>query len=341
MPVPSLPFELINFIFSYLVSPISLAPPSFYRDLCSAALVCRNWTAPAQSLLWEQVCLSKGDKQIEKWLGVDHKAGLWVKALVLVKGRDEQGLRAKYTTEVLLRLFARCGGISSLNCDLWLRDVCEAVPDFVRWFFPNLRSFGVAYSYRQYGQQQSPALPLGIRTLLVRGQPVQNMWGLSYAAYLALEIAKDYEAGRFPLLNRVEVADLAALPPLQTLAPALRTLVLPRVQLAAAASRADLSAFLAVCSNLTRLVIPLLWDASLVEAVPPSLTHLEVGTVTGGAFRAFCVDFERLARSWTSVVELRIQDLRNDERLQDTMELWEQVEESCASRGIEVVMSGR
>ncbi|BGP17306.1 hypothetical protein JCM10213v2_005324 [Rhodosporidiobolus nylandii] len=278
MPIHSLPLELIDLIFSHLTSPLILERPAFYDDLRSAALVCRYWTFPAQRLLWKQVYLSGCDEQVEKWLAVDFRPGWQVKVLVLTERGEKRTLNANYSMEVLLHLFARCGGITSFRCDLALRVLRDAVPDFNHRFFPDLQSLEVTHPYRDLVQR--PALPPNIRILIIHKLP-----GLG---------------SHLPYWEATPLEDHAA--------------------------------FLAACSNLTRLVIPIL--------VPSSVAHLEIGTSAADAFRTFCVDLDKLSKSWAGVVELRIQDPRNDERFSDMMELWEKVEESCASRGIEVV-SGR
>ncbi|GAA5946837.1 hypothetical protein JCM10213_009090 [Rhodosporidiobolus nylandii] len=336
MPIHSLPLELIDLIFSHLTSPLILERPAFYDDLRSAALVCRYWTFPAQRLLWKQVYLSGCDEQVEKWLAVDFRPGWQVKVLVLTERGEKRTLNANYSMEVLLHLFARCGGITSFRCDLALRVLRDAVPDFNHRFFPDLQSLEVTHPYRDLVQR--PALPPNIRILIIHKLPVRAPLVRQDGCFLFSVVSADYAAGRFPSLNRLEVAELNALPRLKALAPSLRTLVLPSEGLGShlpyweATPLEDHAAFLAACSNLTRLVIPIL--------VPSSVAHLEIGTSAADAFRTFCVDLDKLSKSWAGVVELRIQDPRNDERFSDMMELWEKVEESCASRGIEVV-SGR
>ncbi|GAA5957371.1 hypothetical protein JCM10213_003714, partial [Rhodosporidiobolus nylandii] len=319
MPVPSLPLELIELILTHLVSPISLTPPRFYRDLKSAALVCRNWRALAQKLLWEQVYLSKGDKQVEKWLDIEFKPGWKVKVLVLAKRRDE------YTSGSLLQLFACCGGISSFSCDFSLSSVYEAVPDFLQQFFPHLQSLRISHPYRR--STQSSALPPDLRGLGILERPTLSLlpWRYSDTKSVAIAMAEDHEAGRFPMLSRLEIADFKVLPHLKTLAPSLRTLVLPSQQPISMRGLLpgqptpfdDVAAFLAVCSNLTHLVVPLLWNAKLVEAVPPSVTCLVVDRVHADAFRTLCVDFEKLSTTWTSDVELRINHEYDHWRLGD------------------------
>ncbi|GAA5947496.1 hypothetical protein JCM10213_008187 [Rhodosporidiobolus nylandii] len=344
MPVPSLPLELIELILSHLVSPISLTPPRFYRDLKCAALVCRSWAAPAQKLLWEQVYLSKGDKQVEKWLEVDLKPAWKVKSLVLAEQRDEKGLRFSYTPGILLQLFACCGGITSFSCDFSLESVYEAVPDFLQQFFPNLQSLRISHPYRR--STQSSALPPDLRILGILQRPPSLFPRLfiSQAESVARSVAKDYEAGRFPMLSHLEVDNLAVLMSLKPLAPTLRTLVLPYQQSTSAvylpgqsAPFDNLATFLAACSNLTHLVVPLLWDAELVEAAPSSVTHITISRVHADAFRTLCVDFEKLSESWTSDVELRINHEYDHWRLGDKVDVWKKVEESCARRGIKVV----
>ncbi|BGP17259.1 hypothetical protein JCM10213_008188 [Rhodosporidiobolus nylandii] len=348
MPVPSLPLELIELILAHLPSSISLTPPRFYRDLRNAALVCHSWAAPAQKLLWEQVYLSKGDKQVEKWTEVDLKPGWKVKALVLTQLCAEQGLPAKYTAGSLLQLFACCGGISSFGCNFSLSSVIQAVPDFLQQFFPELQSLRLTYPYRHF--ERSPALPPDIRTLGCLLSPQLPLFSFRQTpgVSVAIDMAKDYEAGRFPMLSRLEIADFKVLPHLKTLAPSLRTLVLPSQQPISMRGLLpgqptpfdDLAAFLAVCSNLTRLVVPLLWDAKLVEVVPSSVTCLVVVRVHADAFRTLCVDFEKLSTTWTSDVELRINHEYDHWRLGDKVDVWTKVEASCAKRGIKVVVNG-
>ncbi|BGP17294.1 hypothetical protein JCM10213_009101 [Rhodosporidiobolus nylandii] len=342
MPVPSLPFELIDLILSHLVSPISLAPPRFYRDLCSAALVCRSWAAVAQKLLWEQIYLSGGDEQVEQWLAVDFRPGWKVKALVLTEQESARGEGTEWTNARFLQLFDRCGGISRFSCTLCLEKLSKEAPDFLLQSFPALEHVGLAHPPALDSKQQF--FPSTVKSFaFLPLEPLQHNAPYSSAATLAMLLAESQEQGHLAL-TRLKVEDLIVLRHLAVVAPSLRTLVLPSEPpnfYSTSTRSGELATFLAVCRNLTRLVVPFLWDAKLVAAVPPSVTHLDIGIVTANAFCAFCRAFERLSQSWTSVVQLRIQHPRNDKRFENMMELWGKVEQSCGSRGIEVVVSVR
>ncbi|BGP17264.1 hypothetical protein JCM10213_008182 [Rhodosporidiobolus nylandii] len=287
MPVPSLPLELIELILSHLVSPISLTPPAFYRDLKSAALVCHNWTTLAQKLLWEQVYLSKGDKQVEKWLEVEFKPALAHVSLAY-----------------------------------------PSIADSKKQFFPStVKSFAIA--------------PF---------EPPEDIGPSSLAATIAAQLAEAQKQGHFTLTH-LEVHDLMVLRYLADLAPSLRTLVLALqtspmpVALRHFAYLQPLDVwedFAAGCSGLTRLVFPVLWDAKLVEAVPPSVRYFKIEHVDADAFPAFCSDFDELSKSWANDVELRIDTEYQHWLPEDKAAVWKQVEESCARRGIRlIVLSGK
>ncbi|GAA5947448.1 hypothetical protein JCM10213_008170 [Rhodosporidiobolus nylandii] len=346
MPVPSLPLELIELILSHLVSPISLAPPRFYRDLRSAALVCRSWAHPAQKLLWEQVYLSKGDKQVEKWLDIEFKPGWKVKALVLTERKAVVGISTKWTTARVLQLFARCGGISRFICTLSLEKLRQEAPDFLLRCFYGLAHVSLAHPPTLVLKKQ--VFPTTVKSFaFVPLEPPENVLPCIVAAMIAAQLTEGQKQGHFTLTH-IEVNNLIVLRYLTDLAPSLRTLVLaPQDSPTPTALRPGpgfsqletWEEFAKACVGLTRLIVPVLWDVKLVEAVPPSVTHLEIGTVTANTFPAFCRDFDKLSKSWAGVVELRIQDPRNDERFEEMTELWEKVEESCARRGIKVVVA--
>ncbi|GAA5962788.1 hypothetical protein JCM3765_001518 [Sporobolomyces pararoseus] len=101
-PIALLPPELLLEVFSHLTDDSNEVDQ---QSLKSATLVCRSWSDPAQSILWQSGATLQGDKDVQKFIGTASRRRVGPKEILVYDLRN---------VKLLPRLWESVVGVESL-----------------------------------------------------------------------------------------------------------------------------------------------------------------------------------------------------------------------------------
>ncbi|BGP17313.1 hypothetical protein JCM10213_009083 [Rhodosporidiobolus nylandii] len=334
MPVPSLPYELIEPILSQLTLPLTKERPAFYDDLRSASLVCKTWAEIAQELLCKAVYLDSEEKA-RRFLAVEEKASMTKLALhdEASTGTDMEA----WDSDLFLEIAERCRSVERFVCTLSFEEVCEIVPAFLSQFFPNLRHLELIRHYRLPGPQPLPPLLASITVVPVSRFAIMP-------ADAATLVARDCDRGLLPRLTAFSIQSSNDLP----MAGGALSRQLRRCHIKDASGysscilgcqppfRHDIRVSLPKCTSLQHLSIDLLRGPEFSIAFPESLITLVVAKVDLGVAAGFLAALPSALPRLSNLTLLRVGNWSEIVE-QSQAEHAKAVEQACEAQGVELV----